>query len=94
MMFCRGFVVIAIKIYGSELEQLRTIGQQVQSAMNGTSGIVDLQLNPQVPVKQVQFNLIAMQQRDMDWSVGELAETIETAQQWSHCFKSWKTANL
>lgn len=70
---------IAIKIYGSELEQLRTIGQQVQSAMNGIPGIVDLQLEPQVPVKQVQIQFDRDAAARYGLSVGELAETIETA---------------
>jgi CzcA family heavy metal efflux pump len=70
---------IAVKIYGSELEQLRTIGQQVQSTMNGIPGIVDLQLEPQVPVKQVQIQFDRDAAARYGLSVGELAETIETA---------------
>ncbi|MBW4629072.1 MAG: CusA/CzcA family heavy metal efflux RND transporter [Brasilonema octagenarum HA4186-MV1] len=69
---------IAVKIYGSELEQLRTIGQQVQSAMSGIRGIVDLQLEPQVPVKQIQIQFDRDAAARYGLSVGELAETIET----------------
>ena len=70
---------IAVKIFGPDLEQLRTIGQQVEAAMSGVSGVVDLQLEPQVPIKQVQiaFNRAAASRYGL--RVGDLAETIETA---------------
>ncbi|BDA73923.1 cation efflux system protein [Calothrix sp. PCC 7716] len=69
---------IAVKIYGPELEQLRTIGKQVQTAMSGISGIVDLQLEPQVPVKQVQIQFDRDAAARYGLSIGELADTIET----------------
>ncbi|HBW87986.1 MAG TPA: CusA/CzcA family heavy metal efflux RND transporter [Cyanobacteria bacterium UBA11149] len=68
---------IAVKIYGAELEQLRTIGQQVRDAMSGISGIVDLQLEPQIPVKQVQIQFDRDAAARYSLSIGELAETIE-----------------
>lgn len=70
---------IAVKIYGPELEQLRTLGKQVQSAMSGVPGIVDLQLEPQVPVKQIQIQFDRDAAARYGLTVGELAETIETA---------------
>lgn len=69
---------IAVKIYGPELEQLRTIGKQVQSTMSGIPGIVDLQLEPQVPVKQLQIQFDSDAAARYGLTVGELAETIET----------------
>ncbi|BAU15793.1 cation efflux system protein (plasmid) [Leptolyngbya sp. NIES-3755] len=69
---------IAVKIYGAELDQLRTVGQQVQSTMNGIPGLVDLQLEPQVPVKQVQIQFDREAAARYGLSIGELAETIET----------------
>lgn len=69
---------IAVKIYGPELEQLRTIGKQVQTAMSGISGIVDLQLEPQVPVKQVQIQFDRDAAARYGLSIGSLADTIET----------------
>jgi CzcA family heavy metal efflux pump len=69
---------IAVKIYGAELDQLRPIGQQVQTAMNGIPGLVDLQLEPQVPVKQVQIQFDREAAARYGLTVGELAETIET----------------
>jgi CzcA family heavy metal efflux pump len=69
---------IAVKIYGPELPQLRTIGQQVQAAMGSVTGIVDLQLEPQIPVKQVQIKFDRSAAARYGLSIGELAETIET----------------
>jgi CzcA family heavy metal efflux pump len=68
---------IAVKIYGPELEQLRTIGQQVQSAMTAIPGIVDLQLEPQVPVQQIQIQFDRDAASRYGLTVGEMAEAIE-----------------
>ncbi len=69
---------IAVKIYGAELDELRTAGQEVQSAMSSIPGLVDLQLEPQVPVKQVQIQFDREAAARYGLSIGELAETIET----------------
>ncbi len=70
---------IAVKIFGPDLEQLRTIGQQVEAAMSGVSGVVDLQLEPQVPIKQVQITFDRQAASRYGLQVGDLAATIETA---------------
>ncbi|MBD2316417.1 efflux RND transporter permease subunit [Phormidium tenue] len=70
---------IAVKIFGADLEQLRTIGQQVQAAMNNVNGIVDLQVEPQVPIKQLQIRFDRDAASRYGLQVGDLAETIETA---------------
>ncbi len=69
---------IAVKIYGADLDELRTVGQQIQSAMVGIPGLVDLQLEPQVPVKQVQIQFDREAAARYGLTIGELAETIET----------------
>jgi Cu/Ag efflux pump CusA len=46
---------IAIKIFGPNLEELRRIGAEVQTAVSDIQGLVDLQLEPQVPIRQVQI---------------------------------------
>ncbi len=70
---------IAVKIFGSDLEQLRTIGQQVDDVMKTVNGIVDLQLEPQIPIEQIQikFNRLAASRYGL--TVGKLSEIIETA---------------
>ncbi|WP_127055577.1 efflux RND transporter permease subunit [Trichormus variabilis] len=70
---------IAVKIFGPDLEELRTLGQQVQSAMGGVSGIVDLQLEPQVPIKQVQIQFDRNAAARYGLTIGELSEIVETA---------------
>lgn len=70
---------IAVKIFGADLEQLRTIGQQVQAAMSDVGGIVDLQVEPQVPIKQLQIRFDRAAAARYGLQVGDLAETIETA---------------
>lgn len=70
---------IAVKIFGTDLEQLRTLGQQVESVMNNIPGVVDLQLEPQVPMKQVQIKFDRSAAARYGLRVGDLGETIETA---------------
>lgn len=70
---------IAVKIFGPDLEQLRAVGQAVEAAMDSVEGIVDLQLEPQVPIKQVQIQFDRAAAGRYGLTVGSLAETIETA---------------
>jgi len=70
---------IAVKIFGSDLEQLRTIGKQVESVIGNIPGIVDLQLEPQVPIKQIQIQFDRAAAARYGLRVGDLAETVETA---------------
>jgi CzcA family heavy metal efflux pump len=70
---------IAVKIFGSDLDQLRAIAQQVQVAMNNVAGIVDLQVEPQVPIKQVQIQFDRSAAARYGLQVGDLAEAIATA---------------
>ncbi len=70
---------IAVKIFGPDLEQLRTLGQKVQKAMSEVSGLADLQLEPQTPMKQVQIQFDRDAAARYGLTIGELSETIETA---------------
>jgi len=70
---------IAVKIYGPELEQLRSIGSQVQAAMSNVQGVVDLQLEPQVPIKQVQIQYDRAAAARYGLTMGDLSQTVETA---------------
>ena len=70
---------IAVKIFGAELEQLRILGQQVNDVMRSVEGVVDLQLEPQIPVEQVQIQFDRMAAARYGLTVGKLSETIETA---------------
>ncbi|KYC37186.1 cation transporter [Scytonema hofmannii PCC 7110] len=70
---------IAVKIFGPDLEQLRTIGSQVDAVMKTVNGIVDLQLEPQVPVEQIQIKFNRSAAARYGLTVGKLSEIIETA---------------
>ncbi|BAU15799.1 heavy metal efflux pump, CzcA family (plasmid) [Leptolyngbya sp. NIES-3755] len=70
---------IAVKVFGAELSQLRSLGEQVEAQMKTVSGVVDLQLEPQVPIDQVQIAFDRQAAARYGLSVGRLAEVVETA---------------
>jgi cation efflux system protein involved in nickel and cobalt tolerance len=70
---------IAVKIFGPDLAELRALGQEVEAVMQTVAGVVDLQLEPQIPIEQVQIQLDRVAAGRYGLSVGELANTIETA---------------
>jgi CzcA family heavy metal efflux pump len=70
---------IAIKVFGADLAQLREIGQQVERQMQTVTGVVDLQLEPQVPIEQIQIIFNRQLAARYGLSVGNLANTVETA---------------
>jgi CzcA family heavy metal efflux pump len=70
---------IAIKIFGPDLEELRRLGAEVQTAVSNISGLVDLQLEPQVPIKQLQINFNREAAARYGLTVGNLTEMVETA---------------
>lgn len=70
---------IAVKIFGPDLNQLRTLGAQVEAQMKTVVGIVDLQLEPQVPVQQIQIKFNRQAAGRYGLKIGSLSEIIETA---------------
>ncbi|MBD2163473.1 efflux RND transporter permease subunit [Calothrix membranacea FACHB-236] len=70
---------IAVKIFGPDLTQLRTIGSQVNEVMKTVDGIVDLQLEPQVPIEQIQIKFNRIDASRYGLTVGKIAQIIETA---------------
>ena len=70
---------IAVKIFGPDLDQLRSIGAQVEEQMKTVEGIVDLQLEPQVPVQQIKIKFNRQAAGRYGLKIGELSEIIETA---------------
>jgi CzcA family heavy metal efflux pump len=70
---------IAVKIFGLDLEQLHSIGQQVNDIMKTVNGIVDLQLEPQIPIEQIQIKFNRPAASRYGLTVGKLSEIIETA---------------
>ncbi len=70
---------IAIKIYGSDLAELRTIGEQVRDAIAPVAGFVDLQLEPQLPIRQVQIQYNRTAAATYGLSMEQISNVIETA---------------
>jgi len=73
---CLGSECVAVKIFGSDLEQLRTIGQQVNDVTKTVEGIVDLQLEP--PANRTDPNQVRPSCCFSIWSSDNF-EIIETA---------------
>jgi CzcA family heavy metal efflux pump len=69
---------IAVKIFGADLDQLRQIGTQVEAQMKTVEGIVDLQLEPQIPIRQIQIKFDRQLAGRYGLKTGDLSETIET----------------
>jgi cation efflux system protein involved in nickel and cobalt tolerance len=70
---------IAVKIFGADLAQLRDLGQQVNTVMQSVPGIVDLQLEPQIPVEQVQIKFDRAAASRYGLTMQHLSEVVETA---------------
>lgn len=70
---------IAVKVFGPELPQLRILGTQVRDLMRDIPGVVDLQLEPQVPIRQVQIHFDRPAAARYGLTVGDLSDTLETA---------------
>ncbi|MBD2293641.1 efflux RND transporter permease subunit [Anabaena sphaerica FACHB-251] len=70
---------IAVKIFGTDLAQLRIIAKQVNDVMKTVEGIVDLQLEPQVPIAQIQIKFDRVAASRYGLTIGEISEYIETA---------------
>jgi len=70
---------IAIKIFGSDLIQLRQIGEQVRDLIQPINGIVDLQLEPQLPIRQVQIQYDRANAANYGLSMKAISEVVLTA---------------
>ena len=70
---------IAVKVFGPELPELRILGAQVRDLMRDIPGVVDLQLEPQVPIRQVQIHFDRPAAARYGLTVGHLSDTLETA---------------
>jgi Cu/Ag efflux pump CusA len=70
---------IAIKIFGPDLNELRNLGSKVETAIREVDGLVDLQLEPQVPIRQVQIQFDRSAAARYGLTVGKISEIVETA---------------
>lgn len=70
---------IAIKIFGSDLAELRRLGEQVRDAVEPIAGVVDLQLEPQLPIRQVQIQYDRNAAARYGLTMAQISEVVETA---------------
>ncbi len=70
---------IAIKIFGPDLTVLRSKAAEVHRAVQGTPGLVDLQVEQQVLVPQVKIQLLREEAAKYAIVLGDLASMLEMA---------------
>lgn len=70
---------IAVKIFGDDLTTLRALGKQVQQAMTGIPGVVDLSTEQQTDIPTLQVKVNATNAARYGLRTGEAAEAIQTA---------------
>ncbi len=70
---------IAVKIFGSDLVELRRIGEQVRDVIQPIAGVVDLQLEPQLPIRQVQIQYDRAAAATYGLSMSAISDIVETA---------------
>ncbi|MBF0136177.1 MAG: efflux RND transporter permease subunit [Magnetococcales bacterium] len=70
---------IAVKIFGDDLDLLRTKAEAVRERMAGVAGVTDLQVEKQVRIPQLQIRLDRMEARKYGLSLNQLTETLQAA---------------
>jgi CzcA family heavy metal efflux pump len=72
---------IAVKIFGDDLDTLRTLAAEARARMQEVSGVADLQIEKLVLIPQVQIRLDRAEARKYGLGLGQLTETLEAALQ-------------
>lgn len=69
---------IALKIFGDDLELLRSVAARVQAVVAEVPGVIDLRTEPQVPGPEVKVNIRREDAARVGFKAGTLAEALET----------------
>jgi CzcA family heavy metal efflux pump len=70
---------IVVKVFGSDLRELRTAAYDIQARMQSIEGIVDLQIEPQIEISQLQMRVKREEASRYGLTPGDVAEILETA---------------
>lgn len=70
---------IAIKLFGPELSTLRTKAQEIERAIAGVAGVVDLSVEKQSPIPQLRIRLRREDAAKFGLNAAEINERLETA---------------
>src|SRR5207247_2367808 len=69
---------VAVKIFGDDLHELRLLARQVQAAMSGTPGVVDLALEQQTEIPTLRIRPDPASAARLGLPAGEVADRIQT----------------
>ncbi|ARJ67272.1 multidrug transporter AcrB [Magnetospirillum sp. ME-1] len=72
---------IAVKIFGDDLDTLRSLAAEARGRMQEVNGVADLQIEKLVLIPQVQIRLDRAEARKYGLGLGQLTETLEAALQ-------------
>lgn len=70
---------IAVKVFGDDLTMLRSLARQVEAAMGGIDGVVDLSMEQQTDIPTVRVRVRPEDAARYGLQPGEVAATIQTA---------------
>ena len=70
---------IAVKLFGDDLSILRSKAEEIRNTMQTVEGATDVQIERQVLIPQVRFNVDRGQAAQYGLQPGEITETLETA---------------
>lgn len=70
---------IAVKVFGTDLRELRDASQDIYTVMSEVPGVVDLQIEPQVEVSQIRLQIRREDAARYGLAPGDVAELLETA---------------
>lgn len=68
---------IAIKLFGPDLATLRAKASEISRSIEGTNGLVDLQIEQQVLIPQIKIHYMRDQAEKFGVSLGQLSEALE-----------------
>lgn len=70
---------IAVKVFGPDLQELRSRAADIQTRMSTIPGVVDLQIEPQVEISQVRLKVNRVEAARYGLAPGDVAKLLETA---------------
>ncbi|MDQ3800475.1 MAG: efflux RND transporter permease subunit, partial [Acidobacteriota bacterium] len=70
---------IAVKLFGDDLGVLRSKAEEIRNTMQTVEGATDVQIEKQVLIPQVRFNVDRTRAAQYGLQPGEITETLETA---------------
>lgn len=70
---------IAVKLFGDDLQTLRSKAEEIRNVMAGVQGATDVYIEKQVLIPQIRFNIDRTKAAQYGLSAGEITETLETA---------------